>query len=81
MGIVIGREWKTGELRETFAGKREVKLMQGVMALLDMRLMEGAVEALDETLGEFGRGKRLGKMEGMMELKQELCGLMEEEET
>jgi hypothetical protein len=80
MKVVIGAEVGVEQIREWLGGRAHTEPVKAVLALLDSRMMEGAVDALDEGLGEFARGKRLGRMEALMLLKQEIVELAKEKQ-
>jgi hypothetical protein len=78
-GMQIGRGMTEGELRTALCGMAEAPVAKGVLAMLDMRIMDGAMAATDATLTDKETNMWLGETRALVSLKEDLVGWLQQE--
>lgn len=72
MGMMIGKGLSETALNEALNGNVEHPIARAVLAMLDMRMLDGIDRALDEGLEDKGTHMCLGETRALLVLKEEL---------
>ena len=79
MGTMIGKGMTVTQLDEALNGNVEHPIARAVLAMLDMRMLDGVDRALDEGLEDKGTYMCLGETRALMGLKEELVQRLRQE--